>query len=177
MSYEDTLRELGGETAARVLALYELVERGDLTLPEFRELAAVILAAANARGVTLAELSLYAFLAQAIGTPAPAVGVPPTPHQIDADRLTRALVTITESELDTRMQLDRLARSEPVEASQRAYGEAMDRSPRVSGWVRNLESGACQLCQWWSRDGRVWPTDHRMPTHKGCHCTPTPVAN
>jgi hypothetical protein len=31
------------------------------------------------------------------------------------------------------------------------------------------------MCRWWHRDGRVWPTSHTMPTHKGCECTQRPV--
>ena len=50
------------------------------------------------------------------------------------------------------------------------------KSHGVGGWTRGLNSGACQLCQWWSRDRQVWPLDHRMPTHKGCGCYPVPVA-
>ena len=50
----------------------------------------------------------------------------------------------------------------------------MSRSQLVEGWTRSV-SGACQLCNWWSRDGRVWPKDHTMPRHKGCRCTQNPV--
>jgi hypothetical protein len=160
-----------------VLALWASVGRGELALAEFVELAAVVVATANVQGHMLAELSLLSFLETSTGRTLAPVAAPPLAHYLDDGRLRLAVQTITSSELDTTMQLDRLARSEPVESSQRAYGEAMARSERVTGWTRGLEAQACQLCRWWARDGQVWPSDHPMPTHKGCHCTPVPVTS
>lgn len=73
------------------------------------------------------------------------------------------------------MRLTRLARGEIMHAAQSTTHEALTAEPAVEGWVRDLDSGACQLCQWWSRDGRVWDTGHQMPTHKGCTCRQLPV--
>ncbi|QLY27972.1 hypothetical protein H0264_21385 [Nocardia huaxiensis] len=56
-----------------------------------------------------------------------------------------------------------------------AFNQAMKQNDRVTGWVRELEPGACQLCTWWWRDGQVWHKDHEMPTHKGCTCVANPV--
>ena len=53
--------------------------------------------------------------------------------------------------------------------------DVIRRSSRVSGWVRSLDSNACELCQGWSRDGKVWDDDHTMPRHTGCTCTQDPV--
>lgn len=73
------------------------------------------------------------------------------------------------------MRLTRLARGEITHAAQDTTHEALAAEPAVDGWVRDLDAGACQLCQWWSRDGRVWDTGHQMPTHKGCSCRQLPV--
>ena len=76
------------------------------------------------------------------------------------------------------MQLDRLARSLVAKAAQReVLHQTRVGAERgyVRGWRRDVEPGGCQLCRWWSRDGRVWPAEHTMPTHPGCRCTPTPV--
>lgn len=72
---------------------------------------------------------------------------------------------------DPTVRLTRLARSEPMATAQRATGEAMQRQPLVEGWVRELHHGACQLCVWWSREGRAWPKAHPMPRHTGCLCS------
>lgn len=71
------------------------------------------------------------------------------------------------------MRLERLARSEPLEASQRATHEAIQRQPGVTGWVRQMEPDACQLCRFIWREGRIWPKAHPFQVmHPGCNCQP-----
>lgn len=76
---------------------------------------------------------------------------------------------------DTQMRIERLARSEPLEAAQSATIEAMQRQPLVEGWTRQMDADPCQLCRWWWREGRIWPKEHPFQSHKGCNCTPKVV--
>ena len=108
-----------------------------------------------------------------LGTPVAPVGaVRPLD---DPDRLTTAARTLLALENPSLARWERLARAEGQEAAARAYSDAVKRSPHVTGWRRGISGSACQLCRWWSRDGRVWAADHTMPTHKGCTCNPVPV--
>lgn len=176
MSYTEQLHELGQETERQVLSLWELVP-DELTPAEFDELAAVIIATASAQGQVLAELALLAVVAGELGPAAAAPAAAPVgAHHLDTSRLSRALSTARGSAGDDpSSRLARLARSEPVESSQRAYSRAIKKHPAVEGWVRQLDADPCQLCRWWYRDGGVWPKSHTMPTHKGCECSPRAV--
>lgn len=99
-------------------------------------------------------------------------------HHLNQGRIRTAVTTILD-DLDVEddesvehmiTRMERLARAEAIESAQAGYGKGMARSKKVEGWIRDLESNACELCQWWSRDGRVWPANHVMPTHPGCAC-------
>ena len=91
----------------------------------------------------------------------------------DTERLAKAVRTIADdSDADTTMQLSRLARSEPLDTAQRVTHEAIGQQAAAGGWVRQLNAGACELCRWWARNGRVWPKDHKFPRHPGCNCQP-----
>lgn len=68
------------------------------------------------------------------------------------------------------MRLGRMALAETIEAARDRVAEVMRGQKRVEGWTRQTDSDPCELCQWWARDGRVWPASHEMPTHKGCAC-------
>lgn len=174
MSYGEALGTLGDNTERVILQLWEAVGRGEIDAETFRDLAATLVARANAHGVILADLTLAGVSAAATGLPVVVSSVP-SAHYTDPDRLARALGTILGTEGDRTERLARLARSEPVETSQRAFTDGIKRSPLTEGWVRDLNGDACQLCTWWWRDGRVWPKDHEMPTHKGCRCVPVPT--
>ena len=176
MSYAQQLHELGQETERQILELWQLVP-DELDPADFDELAAIVIATASAQGQTLAELSLVALVAAELGPAAAAPAAAPVgAHHLDTRRLSRALSTARESSTgDPTARLARLARSEPVESSQRAYSRAIREHPAVEGWVRGLDADPCQLCTWWHRDGRVWPKSHPMPTHTGCECEPRAV--
>jgi hypothetical protein len=76
-----------------------------------------------------------------------------------------------------RERLERLAGNEPLQAAQRAAGDAFTKqTPRVEkpghfvGWVRQLNADACELCRWWAKDGRIWPAKYPMARHTNCAC-------
>ena len=80
-----------------------------------------------------------------------------------------------ESPDSTPMRIERLARSELLEAAQNATIDAMQQQPLVEGWTRQMDDDPCQLCRWWWREGRIWPKEHPFQSHKGCNCQPKVV--
>ncbi|MCM3554006.1 hypothetical protein M3697_02605 [Janibacter melonis] len=176
MTYRDTIGRLGDDTAQKVLVVVAAWEAGEITEDEAAALIAAIISTSNHRAAAVADLSLSADLTRATGTVVPPVGV--TPPRSEIHRLNRAAKTLLEVLPDTpdkEARAARLGRSEPLNAAQDARGEALSRSQVVEGWVRQTSGSKCQLCEWWSRGGRVWPKAHTMPRHKGCRCTQTPV--
>ncbi|MEQ4567994.1 hypothetical protein [Paenarthrobacter sp. CAP02] len=176
MTYEETIKALGAGSEKIILQLWQAVQDGRLGLDDFHDIAAQAIALANQQGRAAAELALSGFLTAATGE-AVIPGTILVDAVDDAGRLVKAMQTITASNLDTVMQLARVAKAEPMEAAARQFTEGIARSPKATGWVRGLEGDACQLCVWWWREGRTWPKDHPMPTHKGCACTPIPTVS
>lgn len=89
----------------------------------------------------------------------------------DRSRFDRALATILDGTEDSiAMRIGRLALSEAIESARGVSSQYMRGSRKVDGWIRELDSDPCELCTHWSWNGRVWPADHSMPTHKGCAC-------
>ena len=180
--YEETIRHLGDNSEKILLQLWAAVERGDLPSADFPEVASQILAVANERGRAAAELALNGYLTAATGVvQAPRV----LPLVDDRARLLKAFGTILATEQGTAMvlanedgmamRLARIAVAEPLEAAVRRFSEGISQHPKVTGWVRQLEPDACQLCVWWWREGRIWPKDHPFQHHKGCTCNPLPT--
>lgn len=172
MNYQEALQRLSDNSQKIMAQLWTSVESGALPLADFKEVVAQLVAVANEQGRAAAELTLEGYMAAATGRVVP-VAVAAVVD--DTPRLRKALDTILESDQDTVMQLSRLAAAEPLEAAARRFNDRMQAAPLVEGWVRSLEPGACQLCVWWWREGRVWPKEHPMPTHKGCVCHPLPT--
>lgn len=184
MTYRDTLTELAASSETAVVELYRRLERGEITEAEFVALATAALARSNSRAAALAQLALAAYLTAALGRAVPVLALPPPD---DTGRLRKAAQTLVTALATTstpeapattpgpEARVARLGRAEPLTTAARTYSAGVAQSPHVTGWTRGMSPGACQLCQWWSRDGRVWPADHPMPTHKGCTCTQTPI--
>lgn len=176
MTYRDTIGHLGDATAEKVLVVVAAWEADEITEDEAAALIAAIISTSNNRAAGLADLSLAADLTVATGTVVAPTGV--TPPKDEVRRLNKAAKTLLATLPDTpdpQGRAARLGRSEPLTAAQNARGEALTRSQVVEGWTRSVSGSGCQLCNWWSRDGRVWPKDHTMPRHKGCRCTQNPV--
>lgn len=93
------------------------------------KLLVAVINQATAAAVTLADAGLSVQIEHATGVPAPATGIAPTDH---ADRREKAVATILDEhqpdpELpdSSPMRIERLARSEPLEAAQNATIDAM----------------------------------------------------
>lgn len=176
MTYKETLTKLSETSADSVNAAVVAYTDGVLGYEETVAYIAAIIAQANARAASLADLALAADLTVATGAAVAVVGVGPTPD--DTPRLAQAAGTLLDALPDTpdaEARTRRLGRSEPLTTAQQARGQALTKQATVQGWTRNLSADPCELCVWWSRGGRVWPKDHKMPTHKGCTCSQTPV--
>lgn len=154
--YQDALEKLAHRTAAQVQ---------DHTDPV---LIVALINRARAEAVALADVYTARQIEQALGDAVTPVGVLPTD---ESERLTEAVKTI---DTDVPMRLERLARTEVFTAAQSTVTESLssvtDRPRRHVGWVRQLDPAHCERCEWWARNGRVWPKNHPMPTHPNCNC-------
>lgn len=125
----------------------------------------------NAQAVALAEHFTSHQLEELTGQPAPARGVLPAD---ESDRLLQAAQTALENRDTALERVERLARSEPLDTAQTTVTNALDGITRTRGghlgWTRQLNAGACEVCQRWARGSRVWPADHFMPRHPNCAC-------
>ena len=172
MSFETALGSLTGKVQKRAEKLLDAFEAGQISQGTFITAMADVVGQARAQGATYAVSVLRDYVETALQAP---VAVSPAMPPADIDRLEQAVVTILGSDQDTRMQIVRLATGETLEAAHKAYGDTMEKLPMVKGWTRGLDSAACELCQWWSRDGRVFRPEHQMPRHTGCVCHPVPT--
>lgn len=175
MAYVDTLKGLADDAEQAVLAAYRSFVEGLLDHDDAVQIIARTIAQANGRARVLADMAIATDLMVQLQEVVPVTGVP-IPD--DTPRLTKAANTVLASAEASDVPekiVARLARSEPLEAAADAYSDAMVRSGRTKGWVRQKSASACQLCTWWWREGRVWPAEHPFQHHKGCTCTPRPV--
>ncbi|TXI50192.1 hypothetical protein [Mycolicibacter arupensis] len=173
--YQRALLGLADRTQRATLVAHDEHLAGNVAEDIAVEVMAEVVNAAIGAAVGLADRWLARQIEHALRRPVPSIGLPPKDH---TGRLRKAFRTIfgrrREQEIDddeSRMQTGRVGHSEPLEAGQRATTEAMQQHPMLQGWVRQFDDDPCQLCQWWARDGRIWPADHPMPTHKGCNCS------
>lgn len=171
---EEALVRLSTEQKTRISAAWARFQEGALGREEFVRVATNIVLAGNVRGYALGAATVRSLIEQAVGA-AEVIAVAPAARHLDETRIATALTTVLDSDLDTLMQLSRLADNEPKQAATDGSADVLARSSRVRGWTRTLDSDACELCRWWWREGRVWQPDHPMPRHTGCTCTQTPV--
>lgn len=175
MSYHGTLERLTDRTRQQVLAVFDMWLAGKVTGDQFAQLVAAFIATANGRAIALADLSLAATLSVDLGAAVPAIGLAAPWDPARLQKAATTLLAVAAQGEDITDRLARIAHVEPSEAAARAWSRGLAASRKVKGWSRRMEPRACQLCQWWARDGHVWPKDHPMPTHKGCQCTPQPI--
>lgn len=174
MSYSEQLDALAEWTADAVARLTEQLDADELDADEWATLAAVLVVTAAAQARQLAELSLTGQLvALGLPDPLPATGAAVMLPDLDATRAELLDALGSERFPSRRDERIRAAAREPaLDTARETYGEAIRARPEVTGWRRQLNAEACELCRWWARDGRVWPKNHRMPEHTGCLCAP-----
>lgn len=169
MSYRTTLLRLADGSAAAVETLWLALEAGTIDRAGFVARAAAVIATANARATTLADVALATTISVQLRRVVPALGIAPTD---DVARLTAAAATVVD--LGTIGRAVRLGRSEPLDTAARVYSAGIRESPHVVGWERQTSGTACELCASWATAG-ILPDTVEMNTHKGCSCIPIPV--
>lgn len=180
-AYQDELRELARTTGLRARELSAVLEAEGVPWPEHVRGVSSVIGSGNLQAMRLSELEVMRVdaLNPAVrsGVVTGAGGQAEAARWTDMARLEQAVSTILQSRKpetnDSR--IERLGRAEVVETGQASMYDALQTTEGVEGWRRDLEPGACEMCQWWEREGRVWPKDHPMPKHKGCECTQEPI--
>ncbi|UJL27007.1 hypothetical protein HZU38_18875 [Mycolicibacterium vanbaalenii] len=166
--FQSALEKLADDTAT---AARRIANRRNLTKADKAVRLAGLLNRANAAAVALGDGFTARQIEALTGTPAPAAGVLPAD---ESDRLLQAAQTALEDRDSALERVERLARSEPVDTAQTAVTDAMNSHTPPKGqhfgWTRLLNSGACEVCVRWARNGRVWPATHWMPRHPNCAC-------
>lgn len=169
MSYRDALDALSAQGEAALVETWRLLAGGIIDRPGAVARIVSTVGLTNAQAVALADQAVAATLMLQLGQPVAPIGVLPAD---ESERLTAAALTLIDQagEGDTVARFARLGRAEPLDAAQRAWGQAIDASEYVVGWRRGLSSGACELCRWLEKDGMVYPTSRGMHHHTGCRC-------
>lgn len=172
--YQITLLALAAESETAALGLWSQID--DLGEDVFTAALAATLATHQSRAASLAATAWAAQATVAVGE-----AVPVTPIVLpewEIDRLARAATTVTEVARESPVPekiIGRIARAEPLKTASDTYHDQLSTSELVEGWTRGMDADPCQLCVWWSRDGRVWPKQHPFQRHTGCACVPVPV--
>lgn len=167
------LGTLGETVGDQLAALWERAAAGQIPIGTFRDLSAELVRLGNTQA---ADASLAEFLAEHVRATGrvPAYLPRMRASSLDAGRLDEALRTAVETGTDAPMRLRRLGRGEVASSAHGARTDLLAVSD-AAGWYRLTEPDACQLCQWWAQDGRVFPVDHGMPAHPSCLCQQVPV--
>ena len=172
--YQALLLELAIASESAAIELWwQAEELGDDVLAAA---LAAILATYTGRAAALAVTAWSAQASVAVGevVPAAVLALPDS----DIDRLAKAATTVVQVAKKSPVPesiVGRIARAEPLKTASDSYHDQLTTSGLVEGWTRGMDPDPCQLCQWWSRDGRVWPKEHRFQRHTGCACVPIPV--
>ena len=175
--YQDELRELARATGLRARELSAGLEAEGVPWPEHVRGVSSVIGSGNLQAMRLSELEVMRVdaLNPAVrsGVVTGAGGQAEAARWTDMARLEQAVATILQSRKPETngSRIERLGRAEVVETGQASMHDALQTTEGVEGWTRDLEPGACEMCQWWAREGRVWPKAHPMPKHKGCECT------
>lgn len=183
-AYRDRLAELTDATRRQIDRLWSRHVDGDISREQFVTLAAAVIAQANVRATSLADLALAAALTMSLRRATPPLGLVPDEAHIDQSRLRHAVREVLDADVVTAanraelvasqaVRLGRIARDEPPGTASAAMTTAM-REREVSGWTRVTDVKPCPLCQEWD-DGQVRPPTVQMARHTGCGCTQQPV--
>lgn len=174
-TFSDLLVGLSADTERAATAVATRYVSQEITLTEAATALELVVRTGNTRGSTLGAAACREVLAT-LGEYTLAVAAPAAlAHADDIVRIGKAVTTVLAGRETAVSAAARLARSEAVEAAQTAFGSVLGQSKKVRGWKRGMESDPCELCSWWSRDGRVWPKDYTLQRHKGCTCRQVPV--
>lgn len=170
--FEQLLDSIVGDTQTKAAKLLDLWEAGHVDDDLFTDALVHLIDQSRGKAANAAVNVLRDYVEEQLDAP---VLVDPSISRPRTEALNKAVGTILAADADTRMQVERLATGETLDAAHYTYGNTLRGMREVEGWTRGLEADACQLCRWWARDGRVWKKQHRMPVHTGCKCHQIPT--
>ena len=177
LRYEDMLTRLGGQGRGAVLNTYQLYTAGLIDRSTFLEVSSELMQHINTQGRAYGRLS-YESASSVMAEREPLVeraATVDTPNTSTV-KIQQSLETILDGNKDQiEQRLERLGTTLPIDETQAGYAAQLQADDLATGWTRLLDAEGCELCEWWSRDGRVWPKRHPMPRHKGCKCQQLPA--
>lgn len=170
---QSATRRLAEGTRAAVLGLWALVAEGEISVDQFRTLAAAEVASANTAGVNLADIGLAAEVTRQLRRITSPIGLGAPDVAVDQARMARDIDRTIASTDDPGPLLGDWAASEPyltvantVQAGMALHG--------FEGWTRGLSGASCPTCLGWA-DGVVRPVSVSMIRHPGCDCIQLPT--
>lgn len=178
MSYEDTLRRLGNSTADSLAAIFGQWQSKQITKRVANQLMKTVVLTAKQQGANFGVLSFHAYMQTTTGVAGKL--------QADTQALTPGEIRAMQQRIneimrgpleDMPLALERMGFNAPVYSTTESFRRAMIKDGRSVGYIRGLESTACQICQWIYKDGHVYPIDMPMWRHPGCVCAQVPVTN
>ena len=177
LRFEDMLERLGDQARKSVISTYSLYQDGLIAEKTFIDVASELVQHTTERGYTYGQLSYDQVSAIIKDMPPEPERLPLVPQpDTSKESISQSIETILAGDPEQiNMRLARLGYSVAIEEAQRGYGDALRNDSWGDGWTRGMDDHACQLCEWWSRDGRIWPKAHPLQTHKGCKCQQIPT--
>ncbi len=165
--YRKAQAAIGTETAEKVTALYDVFASAgrQLTADEFANLVGVLVSGGNRRAALLADTFQRAELRKA------PLGVGRRDEEPTAMRDT--VKKLLDDDEDPLPRMQRLAVTEPVQASRQAAREVLERSGAKFYTWRLSNKDACRLCKLLSR--RRWPVSKVPVSHPSCTCQVVPT--
>lgn len=178
--FEDMLARLSDQARQALVHTMSLEIAGHINRSTMLSVATDLLVGITEQSAAYGKLSyesLVSEIVQDIPAYDRALEVPSSiKDKTDRKGIARSLKTIFDGPADQQQtRLERLADELPKQNLRSGYDDAMQQDSTVEGWTRGLNDDACELCQHWARDGRIWPKDHEMPTHTGCLCQKVPA--
>lgn len=181
--FDSAANDVAAKTVTAVLAAFAAWQAGQVTTAVLTAMLGKILTSGNVYATVMGDLVATRALTLLAARPYLPTGVAgEIDLQAELLRLSDAAATITaalDSGKDPKARLERIARSESVNALQQAVVATLARHG-VTGYVRGTDSDPCELCVWLKKEhlrpgGFVYPTDKPMHRHPGCQCVPIPV--
>ncbi|EPD32594.1 hypothetical protein HMPREF9306_01293 [Propionimicrobium lymphophilum ACS-093-V-SCH5] len=172
------LQRAGSVAASKVANAYNGFLEGNLSFDEFVQFSTNTICKAQLEGQVVGNLAWRSWLEENGLTDFASLFDPLS--GFDEEAVRQAILKIMEpKEVEqAAMRLRRLADSQPAFTAQKELSKRIKNEPKlVSGWRRHVDDDGCQLCHWWSREGRVFQPDHGFASHPGCTCYQQPVRN
>lgn len=175
---EREFAKLPDRSKRQTQAVWDKWQAGDITTDELHDQVVSVIVAANHVARSKAEV-LAGRLLQQSGIDATPTGKRPPGRGPDteAHRIVDAVGTMLadlDTDSDVAGRLVRLAGAEPTQAAQDQMRYSYEQHG-ADGWKRDVNAGACDLCQSWAEGDPIFPADVEMLHHANCRCAPIPA--